>query len=285
MTSTVAFIRQAGHATRVLGGGNGTMALGLAILGTLVLLAALAGVLAPADPTHQDIQHVLAPPGSAGHPLGTDHLGRDVLSRLLHGARVDLLVACGAVVCSFAVGALLGTLAGYAGGWTDTVVMRTVDVIFAFPVIVLLIALLFVMGPGVITIIVAVTVVDWVAYARLARATVRAEREREYVLAAQIGGLSHARILRRHILPNTLAQLVVYAMSDAVLVILAITTLGFLGLGVPPPAPDWGAMIADAQPYAYDQWWLAVIPGAAVLVTGLGLSLVGDALAARLDTR
>jgi peptide/nickel transport system permease protein len=266
-------------------GGNRALAVGLVIVGALALAAVLAPVLAPRSPTAQDITNALAAPGASGHPLGTDHLGRDVLSRLLYGARTDLFVGIGAVIAPLVLGTALGAIAGYAGGWVDTVIMRIVDLVFAFPIMVLLIALVFVLQPGVVSIIVAVTVVDWVAYARLTRAQVIGQKELDYVLAARIGGLSSLRVLGRHILPNVIAQNVVYAVSDAVLVILAITTLGFLGLGVPPPAADWGGMISDAQPYVDTQWWLAVFPGLAILVTGLGLSLVGDGLATRLDRR
>jgi peptide/nickel transport system permease protein len=266
-------------------GGNRALSAGLVIVGALALAAVLAPVLAPRSPTAQDITNALAAPGASGHLLGTDHLGRDVLSRLLYGARTDLFVGIGAVIAPLVLGTALGAIAGYAGGWVDTVIMRIVDLVFAFPIMVLLIALVFVLQPGVVSIMVAVTVVDWVAYARLTRAQVIGQKGLDYVLAARIGGLSSLRVLGRHILPNVIAQNVVYAVSDAVLVILAITTLGFLGLGVPPPAADWGGMISDAQPYVDAQWWLAVFPGVAILVTGLGLSLVGDGLATRLDRR
>jgi peptide/nickel transport system permease protein len=266
-------------------GGTRALAAGLVIVGALALAAVLAPVLAPHSPTAQDITNALAAPGASGHPLGTDHLGRDVLSRLLYGARTDLFVGVGAVIAPLLLGTVLGAIAGYAGGWVDTVIMRIVDLVFAFPIMVLLIALVFVLQPGVVSIIIAVTVVDWVAYARLTRAQVIGQKGLDYVLAARIGGMSNLRVLGRHILPNVIAQNIVYAVSDAVLVILAITTLGFLGLGVPPPAADWGGMISDAQPYVDTQWWLAVFPGVAILVTGLGLSLVGDGLATRLDRR
>lgn len=264
---------------------NASLLIGLVIVGLLMLAAALASVLAPADPLTQDVSEALLPPGSAGHLLGTDNLGRDVLSRLLYAARIDLFVACGAVVLPFAIGILVGTVAGYRGGWVDNILVGVIDVVFAFPVLVLLIALVFVLGPGVVTIIAAVTIVDWVVYARLARTSVRRERSQEYVLAARIGGIPTWRILLKHVLPNIISQPIVYAMSDAVLIILFITTLGFLGLGVPPPAPDWGTMIADAQPYINVQWWLAVIPGVAILLTGLGLSLIADGLAQKLDSQ
>lgn len=264
---------------------NAALICGVALLAALVVVAALAPLLAPASPSEQNIREALLPPLSPGHPLGTDDLGRDVLSRLLYAARVDLLVGCGAVILPLILGTVMGAIGGYAGGWVDTAIMRLVDLVFAFPILVLLIALVFVMGPGVWSIVVAVTVVGWVSYARLTRALVRGERQKDYVLAAEIGGLGHVRILLRHVIPNVIAQPLVYAFSDAVLVILAITTLGFLGLGVPPPAPDWGTMIADAQPFVGQAWWTAVFPGLAILLTGLGLSLTADGLAARLNRR
>lgn len=266
-------------------GANVALVSGLVIVGTLMAIGILAGVLSPYDPVQQEIDNTLAPPGSPGHLLGTDHLGRDVLSRLLHGARTDIFVALGALVCPFVIGTFVGIWAGYRGGWFDSLVVAIIDVILAFPILVLLIALIFVLGPGIGTIVIAITAIEWVVYARLARTTSRRERAMEYVLAAKVGGVPTYRILGRHILPNIIAQSIVYAMSDAVLIILFITTLGFLGLGVPPPAPDWGTMIAEAQPYFNAQWWLAVIPGLAIVVTGLGLSLIADGLARRLDTR
>lgn len=266
-------------------GANVSLISGLVIIGTLMVVALLAGVISPHDPVEQEIDNTLAAPGSAGHLLGTDQLGRDVLSRLLHGARTDIFVALGAVICPFLIGTLVGILAGYRGGWFDSIVVGIIDVIIAFPILVLLIALVFVLGPGIATIVISVTVIDWVVYARLARTSSRRERAMEYVLAAKVGGVPTWRILFRHVLPNIIAQSIVYAMSDAVLIILFITTLGFLGLGVPPPAPDWGTMIAEAQPYFNTQWWLAVIPGLAIIVTGLGLSLIADGLAQRLDSR
>lgn len=260
-------------------GGNRVLLIGSVMLGLLVLAAILAPVLSPDDPRAQDVTQALEPPLTPGHPLGTDDLGRDVLSRILYGARADLFVGCGAVLLPLLIGTILGGIAAYRGGWVDLVIMRVVDLVFAFPILVLLLALVFVMGPGIVSIIVAVTIVDWVAYARLSRALVRSEKGKGYVLAAQVGGLPSRRILWRHVLPNVIRQPIVYAFSDAVLVILAITTLGFLGLGIPPPAPDWGTMIADAQPFVGIAWWTAVFPGLAILITGISLFLVSDGLA------
>jgi peptide/nickel transport system permease protein len=272
-----------GRAVRGRIGLNASLISGLVIIGLLMLVAILAGVISPYDPVKQEIDNTLAPPFSPGHLLGTDQLGRDTLSRLLYGARTDIFIALGALIGPFAIGSIIGIMSGYRGGWFDSVVVGVIDVIIAFPVLVLLIALVFVLGPGVSTIIISVGLIDWVVYARLARTSARRERTMEYVLAAKVGGIPTWRILARHILPNIISQSIVYAMSDAVLIILFVTTLGFLGLGVPPPAPDWGTMISEAQPYFNNQWWLAVIPGVAIIITGLGLSLIADGLAQKLD--
>lgn len=262
-----------------------SIVIGVIIVAGMMLAGLFADLLAPTDPLRQDITNALAPPGTDGHPLGTDALGRDVLSRLLYAARTDLFVAVGAVCFPLVIGVAIGTIAGYRGGLVDRLVVGVVDVVFAFPVLVLMIALVFVLGPGTLTIIVAVTVVGWVSYARLARNAVRRERSMEYVLAARVSGLPTWRILARHILRNIIAQPVTFAMSDAVAIILFITALGFLGLGVPPPAPDWGTMIADSQPYFTSHWWLAVFPGLAICLAGLGLSLIADGLSKKWDAQ
>lgn len=274
-----------GRTVRGRVGGNAALTTGACIIGFLVLVGLLAGVIAPYDPVKQDLNNALAAPGAPGHLLGTDALGRDTLSRLIYGARNDLFVAFAALLAPFVAGTTIGLVSGYRGGWLESLVVGVIDVILAFPVLVLLIALVFVIGPGVITIIVAVGLVDWVVYARLARTAVRRETTTEYVLAAQTGGIPTWRVLVRHVLPNMITQSVVYAMSDLVLIILFITTLGYLGLGIPPPAPDWGTMIAEAQPYFNSQWWLAVIPGIAIVITAFGLSLIADGLAEKLDAR
>lgn len=277
--------RSFGRVVRNRVGANASLALGCAIFGVMLLVAALAGVIAPFDPDTQDVAHALAAPGTEGHLLGTDQLGRDVLSRLIYGARIDIFVAVGSVIFPFAIGLLVGMLAGYRGGWVDSVLVGIIDIVFAFPALVLLISLVFVLGPGIVTIIIAITLTDWVSYAQLSRTSSRREGTQEYVLAARTAGIPTPRILFRHVLPNIVVQPIVLATSDALLIIIAITTLGFLGLGVPPPAPDWGTMISEAQPYLNVQWWLALAPGVAIIVTGLGLSLIGDALAAKLDVR
>ena len=256
---------------------NGTLVAGLVIVGLLVLLAVLAPLLTPYDPIKQDLQNSLLSP-SADHWLGTDKYGRDVLTRLLYGARVDLRVGFLAVLIPFVVGSVLGALAGYFGGWFDTIVMRVVDVFFAFPFYVLVIALVFVFGNGEKSIYLAIAAVSWVAYAKIMRGELLVAKKQDYVVAARLGGMSHGRILVKHIAPNVLSQALIYAMSDIVMDILAIVTLGYLGLGIAPPTPEWGSMILDGQEFITTQWQQATIPGLAVVVTSLGLSFLGDGL-------
>ncbi len=251
---------------------------GLTIIGLIVAAAVLAPVLSPADPNQQDLFHVLG--GVSGkHPLGTDELGRDELSRLLYAARTDLRVGVLAILFPLCFGTAVGTLAGYYGGILDTVAMRVVDVVIAFPFYVLVIGLVFVVGPGIRGIYIAFAVADWVVYARATRSTTLVVRESDYIAAARAAGLGDLRVLTRHVLPNTVTQAIVYAMNDIVLVIVAVVTLGYLGLGVQPPTADWGSMISAGQEFLTTSWMLATVPGLAVVITGLGLSLIGDGLA------
>lgn len=251
---------------------------GLVILAVIVAAAIAAPLITSYNPDQQDLSRVLAGP-SAAHWLGTDQLGRDVWSRLVYGARTDLRVAFIAVLSPFVLGSVLGVLAGYFGRGADMVIMRLADVVVAFPFYVLVILLVFLLGPGERSIYIAITAVSWVSYARIVRGATLVARDQEYVLSARVSGLSQARIIFRHILPNVISQPIVFAMSDIVLDILAIVTLGYLGLGIPPPTPDWGSMMASGQQFLTTHWELATIPGIAVVVTGLGLSLFGDGLA------
>lgn len=261
---------------------NGSLMAGIVVVGLLVLVAVLAPVLSPYDPTAQHLQDALASP-SAAHPLGTDKFGRDVLSRLMWGARVDLRVGFLAVLIPFAVGTVIGAVAGYAGGIVDTIVMRVVDVFFAFPFYVMVIVLVFVLGAGEASIYLAIAAVSWVSYARIVRGEVIVAKGRDWVTAGRLGGLSHARLLGRHIAPNVLSQAVIYAMSDIVMDIMAIVTLGYLGLGIQPPTAEWGSMIVDGQEFITTQWQQTTIPGLAVVVTSLGLSWLGDGISDLLD--
>jgi peptide/nickel transport system permease protein len=256
---------------------NGTLVAGLVIVGLLVLAAVFAPLITHYDPIKQDLQNALLSP-SADHWLGTDKYGRDVYTRLVYGARVDLRIGFLAVLIPFVVGSVAGALAGYFGGWGDTIVMRIVDVFFAFPFYVLVIVLVFVFGSGEKSIYLAIAAVSWVAYAKIMRGELLVAKKQDYVVAARLGGMSHGRILLRHIAPNVMSQALIYAMSDIVLDILAIVTLGYLGLGIAPPTAEWGSMILDGQEFITTFWLQATIPGLDVVVTSLGLSLLGDGL-------
>lgn len=256
---------------------NRSFVIGVVILGTILFMAAFAPLLTSYSPTEQALTNILAPP-SAEHPLGTDQLGIDVWSQLLYGARTDLRIAFLAVILPFILGTTLGCLSGYYGRWVDVGVMRSVDVVVSFPFYVLVIALVFALGPGERSIYIAITIVGWISYARIIRAEVLVAKQQDYVLAARSAGFSTPRIIVRHLLPNVVTQAIVFATADIVLDILAIVTLGYLGLGVPPPTPDWGRMIFYGQQFLTTQWWLATIPGLAVVITGVGLAMLGDGL-------
>ena len=251
---------------------------GLAIIGVILFLVIAAPLLASFNPDAQNLNATLQGFSSL-HLLGTDQEGRDTFSRLLYGGRVDLEVAFIAVLFPFVLGTILGSVAGYFGCWVDIIIMRLVDIVVAFPFFVLVIALVFVLGPGERSIYIAITLVGWVSYARIIRGEILVAKRQEYVLAAQSGGLSNVRIMGRHLLPNVITQAIIYAMSDIVQDILAIVTLSYLGLGIQPPTADWGTMISDGQNFLTTHWQLTTIPGLAVVVTGLGLSLIGDGLA------
>jgi peptide/nickel transport system permease protein len=256
-----------------------------ATLLALILLAVIFGPLISSyGPDTQDLTAILQGP-SIHHLLGTDELGRDELTRLLYAGRTDLRVGVLAVLFPFCFGTTLGMLSGFYGGWLDWVVMRIVDVLIAFPFYVLVIGLVFVVGTGTRGIYIAFGIADWVVYARTVRSATLLVREADYVAAARVGGLGDARILIRHVLPNVVTQAIVYIMTDVVLVIVAVVTLGYLGLGVQPPTPDWGAMINDGQDFITTHWELSTLPGIAVALTGLSLSLIGDGLADKLRSQ
>jgi peptide/nickel transport system permease protein len=256
---------------------NGALVAGGSIIGLLVLVAVFAPVIAPHDPIAQDLINALQPP-SGGHWLGTDKYGRDVLSRLIWGARIDLRVGFLAVLIPFVIGSILGGIAGYFGGWLDTLVMRIVDVFFAFPFYVMVIALVFILGAGEASIYLAIAAVSWNSYAKIVRGEVLVAKKQDYVVAARLGGMSHARILLRHIGPNVMSQAIIYGTSDVVMDIMAIVTLGYLGLGIAPPTAEWGSMILDGQEFITTQWQQATIPGLVVVLTSLGMSWLGDGL-------
>lgn len=257
---------------------------GLALTLGWVLLAVFAPLIAPYDPNAHNMAAILQPPGP-GHWLGTDNFGRDVLSRIIFGARIDLLMGVVGVLLPFVIGVTLGLVAGYYGGIVDIVLMRVLDVMLAFPWLVLLMAIIVVLGPGLTSFFIALALVGWVSFARLVRARVLVLRSADFVTAGRCLGYGPARLLWRHVLPNALAPAAVFAMSDVVLVILAGSAISYLGLGVQPPTAEWGLMIAEGQSFIFTAWWIAAFPGIALVLLALGFSLMADGLADLLGVR
>jgi peptide/nickel transport system permease protein len=263
---------------------NRNLMAGLTLLSALILIFVCAPLIATQNPDQQNLVATLAHPSSA-HLLGTDNLGRDTFSRLVYAGRIDLGIGIAAVIAPFILGTILGLLAGYLGGWVDAVIMRVLEIVVAFPFFVLVIAVVFALGSGVRSIFIAITAVAWVSYTRIIRGEVLVAKRVGYAQAARAAGLSTPRILLRHLTPNVLTQALVYAMSDIVMTILAIVTLGFLGLGVQPPTAEWGSMMQDGYQFISIRPWLVTAPGIAVVLTGLALSLIGDGLARELGRR
>jgi len=256
-----------------------TLLIGLLLLGLVVLVAITAPLLTPYDPLEQRFTEAFLPPLSTGHVLGTDNFGRDIWSRIAYSARLDLQIGFLSVLFPFLFGSLLGIATGYLGGKLDTVIMRIVDVLMAFPFLVLVIAIMSILGPGLTNLYIAVGAVGWIPYARITRGETLATRHLEYVLAARTIGCSSGRIMSRHILPNVIAPALIYVFTGMVLAILTGATLSFLGLGPQPPTPEWGAMIAEGRQFLLLAWWMTTLPGLALLVVGVALSLIGDGLA------
>jgi len=255
-----------------------TLKFGLTIVLLWIMAALFAPWLTPMDPNAIDLENVLQPPGSQWL-LGTDHVGRDILTRVIYSARIDLWMGFLGVLAPLLIGVTIGLFSGYFGGLTDAVMMRAVDITLAFPFLILVLAIVAMLGPGVGNFIIALAVVAWVSYARLIRAEVMVIKNTEYIQAAKTLGYHPMYIIFRHVLPNALSPVIVYAMTDAVLVILAGASLGFIGLGVQPPTAEWGVMIADGQPYVIQAWWICFFPGLAAISLGVGLSMIGDGLA------
>lgn len=254
-----------------------TLIIGIVLAGTILLLALLAPLLAPYGANDQDLSRTLLAP-SADHWLGTDALGRDVLSRLLFAAQVDLRIAVLAAIAPFVLGVTIGLISGWQRGSTDWVLSRFTETMIAFPFYVLVIVLVFAIGAGEVGIYVAFAIVGWTGYARVMRAMTASIRERAWAEAARGAGISTPRILLRHVLPNVVPQALVLLTTEIVLILVALVTLGYLGLGIQPPTPDWGAMIADGQLTLGTAWWLSAAPGAAVVLTAIALALIGDGL-------
>jgi peptide/nickel transport system permease protein len=257
---------------------NRNLLLGLAIMGALLLIAICAPLLTPYQPQKQNYDITLQGP-SLQHPFGTDNFGRDILTRVIYGARIDLRVGAIAVIAPFLIGVVLGCLAGYFGGWIDSVIMRCVDIVQAFPFIVIVVAIVAVLGPGLNNMFIAVALTAWIVYARLVRSEILVVKHKEFVLAARVLGMRDRRVIWRYVLPNVITASIVYAMADIALYIGLAAALSFLGLGAKPPEPEWGAMITEGQAYMTTAWWMSVFPGLAMVLTGIGLSLIGDGLA------
>ncbi|TPM39128.1 nickel transporter permease [Mesorhizobium sp. B2-3-4] len=258
---------------------------GLLIIIALLLVAALAGVLAPYSPTFGDLKNarLLAP--SAEHWFGTDDLGRDIYSRILYGSRWTLYVVILVAIIAAPIGLLVGTVAGYAGGWTDAILMRITDIFLAFPKLVLALAFVAALGPGIENAVLAIAITSWPPYARIARAETLTVRNSDYIKAVQLMGASPFRIVLRHIMPLCISSLIIRVTLDMAGIILTAAGLGFLGLGAQPPLPEWGTMIASGRRFILDQWWVAGAPGFAILIVSLGFNLLGDGLRDALDPR
>lgn len=264
--------------------------LGLAVFALTCLLAIFADLFAPYGPTEQFRDALLRPPvwqegGSTRFLLGTDAVGRDLLSRLLYGARYSLFIGCIVVSLSLVVGVLVGLVAGFVGGTVDTLIMRLMDIILAFPSLLLALALVAILGPSLTNAMIAIALIQQPHYVRLTRASVLTEKTKEYVTAARVAGVGPLRLMLRTILPNCMAPLIVQAALSFSNAILDAAALGFLGMGAQPPTPEWGTMLAEAREFILRAWWVVTFPGLAILITVLAINLMGDGLRDALDPR
>jgi peptide/nickel transport system permease protein len=263
---------------------NRLAVVGLAIILLLITTAALAPFIAPYPPNSPDLSERLTPMSGA-HWLGTDELGRDILSRIIFGSRLTLYVIVLVAIIAAPVGLLIGTVAGYAGGWLDAVLMRITDIFLAFPKLILALAFVSALGPGIENAIIAIAITSWPPYARIARAETITIRNADFIKAARLQGAGPTRLVWGHIVPLCLSSLIVRVTLDMAGIILTAAGLGFLGLGAQPPLPEWGAMISSGRKYMLDQWWVAAMPGIAIFVVSLGFNLLGDGLRDVLDPK
>ena len=257
---------------------------GLIILVLLIGMAILAPWIAPQNPYAQNLADRLQPP-SAAHWLGTDALGRDILSRLIHGSRITLFIVGTVALIAPVIGLLIGTVAGFAGGWVDQVLMRVTDIFLAFPKLILALAFVAALGPSIGNAVLALALTAWPPYARLARAETLTIRNADFIAAARLQGAGRLRLLIRHIWPLCLSSLIVRVALDMAGIILSAAGLGFLGLGAQPPMPEWGAMISDGRTYILDFWWVAAMPGIAIFLVSMAFNLLGDGLRDVLDPK
>ena len=258
--------------------------IGAVVMLLLIGIALAASVVAPYSPYTQDFGAAMQPPSTA-HWFGTDDVGRDILSRIIHGARISLRVGLIAVAIGGGLGVLLGTVAGFYGGWVDNVIMRFIDVLLAFPGLLLALAVVAVLGPGLFNIMIAVGIGGIPSYARMARSTTLSIRERDYVLAARAVGCSNPQIMLKYIVPNAIPPIIVLATLGVAGAILTAAGLSFIGVGARPPTPEWGAMLSSARLYIRQAWWLTTFPGLAIVVTVLAINMVGDSVRDALDPR
>lgn len=262
--------------------GHVSLVVGTAIVLTFILIALFAPLITQFDPNTQDLEATLLPPGVSGHWFGTDQFGRDVFSRVVYATRIDLLIAFGATLVAACIGSLAGLIAGLSGRKTESVIMRIVDVVFAFPFVVLVLVIIAILGTGLLNMFIAMWAVTWAPYTRIVHAQVQVVRSHEYIVGARALGYGRVRIMLRHVLPNVIGVSVVFATVDAVNNVSLGAALGYLGLGVQPPTAEWGNMIADSQQFIATNWWLPVAPGVAIALFGLGVSMVGEGLTNRL---
>jgi peptide/nickel transport system permease protein len=259
--------------------------IGLIILGILAFAAIAAPLIAPHDPFELGLGNSLKPPGTEGHLLGTDKLGRDVLSRMIYGSRISLVVGFIVVSIAMTVGVTLGAISGYFGGIVDNIIMRIVDIVIAFPFLILAIAIVAIVGPSLTNMMIVLGAVSWIGYARLVRGMVLSIKEEEFVVAARVVGARDGRIIFRHVLPGTLGVIIVQATFGIASAILAASALSFLGMGAQPPAAEWGAMLSEAKPYLRKLPMMTFAPGLAIMITVLAINFVGDALRDAFDPR
>ena len=262
-----------------------SLLVGVVLVALTCIVAAFPSLFAPGDPTAMDFLAMLQPP-SAEHWFGTDNYGRDIYTLVIHATRLDLLIGLGSVALPFVLGSLLGLIAGYYGGKVDAIIMRILDIFVAFPFMVLAIAIVAILGNGVMNLLIAMWIVSWPPYTRLVRSEVLIAKNSEYVQAAKTLGYSDFTIILRHILPNVISSSVVYAASDIVMCIMTAASMSFLGLGVPPNTPEWGAIISSGKSFITGgYWWISTMPGVVMAVVGLGFSLLGDGLNDLLRTK
>jgi peptide/nickel transport system permease protein len=259
--------------------------LGLGIVLLLVVVAAFAPWIATHDPYEQNLAQRLLPPGAAGHWLGTDEFGRDIFSRIVYGARITLVIVVLVAAIAAPIGLVVGTASGYLGGWVDAVLMRVTDVFLAFPSLILALAFVAALGPGIENAIIAIALTSWPPYARIARAETLTIRNSDYIAVARMQGAGTWRILLGHVMPLCVASVIVRVTLDMAGIILTAAGLGFLGLGAQPPMAEWGAMISAGRRYVLDQWWVATIPGIAIILVSLAFNLLGDGLRDVMDPR